>query len=170
MLLFAGYSAYKWYHIGLIFYGLLFLRHLLLVFFLLTRKQNLEKQSSIKEKVLAYFSSLVPLLYISSVDKIPLFDELRVFIPLFSIIGFTIATVAVLDLGTSFGVSPGTRDYVKTGLYKYLKHPMYIGYSIAELGMILIHPLNIIIYIISMSLYLIRAKREEKYLMQEVSV
>jgi protein-S-isoprenylcysteine O-methyltransferase Ste14 len=83
---------------------------------------------------------------------------------LISIIGFSISTLALIELGNSFGVSPANRGMISSGVYRFTNHPMYLGYAISEFGCVLLNPLNVIIYILSMSLYYLRAQSESKIL------
>ena len=81
-----------------------------------------------------------------------------------AILGFTISTLAIFDLGSSFGVSPANRGLVTNGLYRYARHPMYTGYVIAEFGFVLLNPINLIIWVISVGFYFARTKIEERVL------
>jgi protein-S-isoprenylcysteine O-methyltransferase Ste14 len=66
------------------------------------------------------------------------------------IIGFLLATLATIELGDSMGVSPAYRGKVcRTGIYRWVKHPMYLGYAIADFSWVLVSPLNSIIYVVS---------------------
>ena len=63
------------------------------------------------------------------------------------------------------GVAPAKRgDVCLTGIYKITRHPMYIGYFIAELGNVALNPFNAIIFVVSIAGYILRAKRESKIL------
>lgn len=49
---------------------------------------------------------------------------------------------------------------VSTGIYRWIKHPMYLGYVISEFGMTLVNPFNIVIFVISSALYCFRSRSE----------
>ena len=74
-------------------------------------------------------------------------------------------TWSTIDLGLQLGVSPAKRGgkCVK-GLYKYISHPMYIGYGIAQFGWLFINQWNIAIFAVSVVLFVLRAKEENKVL------
>lgn len=157
MLIFALIAAYRWHTTGIIFFALLILRDLAASWFLITRKINQNQARTRSIEILAYISSAVPFIYLSPTiwsHKAELISAIL------AIIGFSISTLALLDLGQSFGVSPANRGIVRTGLYRYLKHPMYLGYVISEFGFIFLNPLNIFVWAVSAFLYFIRTKFE----------
>ncbi len=113
-------------------------------------------------EVVAYISSAMPFVYFSALLPISRLNFIAV--NLLSVVGFALSTLALFDLGKSFGVSPANRGKINSGVYRLLRHPMYTGYAIAEFGFILLNPLNVIIYCLSMSLYFFRARKESQAL------
>ncbi len=161
MFIFALIAAYRWHTSGLIFFALLVVRDLTASWFLISRKPRKEKNDSRLSEVLAYVSSSCPFIYLNSMHSLP---QAGLVSSILAIIGFAISTLALFDLGGSFGVSPANRGVVRTGLYRYVRHPMYSGYAISELGFVFLNPVNLIIYCISIVFYLLRAKLESKIL------
>jgi protein-S-isoprenylcysteine O-methyltransferase Ste14 len=49
--------------------------------------------------------------------------------------GLTFWIVSFVNLGKYFGVLPQKQTRIKTGLYQYLRHPMYIGIWSCFLGL-----------------------------------
>jgi len=81
------------------------------------------------------------------------------------ILGSVLSITAMLHLGKRFGASPAKRGEIcRSGLYRWLKHPIYIGYGITELGGALLNPINILLFLISASLFIMRARIEEAVL------
>jgi protein-S-isoprenylcysteine O-methyltransferase Ste14 len=56
--------------------------------------------------------------------------------------GLMIVVLGKLSLGRSFGLTPANRGVVSTGLYKFLRHPIYLGYLITHLGFVIANPAN----------------------------
>lgn len=112
--------------------------------------------------VLAYVSSAMPLLYLGSTVSS---KNLFLASDLLAIIGFLIVVLATAELGVSIGVSPANRGSVHSGIYRHIKHPMYLGYVVSELGLVLLNPYNILFFLISISFYVVRAK-SENYILQ----
>ena len=162
MFLFALIAGYRWHDTGTIFFALLVLRDLAASWFLLTRNINKQNSVPITIEILAYVSSAIPFIYFGSSHSI---HNGELISTVLAIIGFSISTLALFDLGQSFGVSPANRGIVRTGLYRYIKHPMYLGYVISEFGFILLNPFNIIIWSTSAILYFFRTKFENKALL-----
>src|SRR5690606_18065088 len=119
MLGFAGYALWRWHLSGFIFFLLLVLRDIVAAWFLLTRNQSVVKSTSRFAEVLAYVSSGWAFLYLSADQRAAAASLIA---SCLSILGFTLSTLALFDLGKSFGVSPANRGLVRTGVYRYLKH------------------------------------------------
>jgi protein-S-isoprenylcysteine O-methyltransferase Ste14 len=161
MLIFALIAGYRWHTTGLIFFILLVVRDVAASWFLISRKLSKDKSHSKLNEGLAYVSSSLPFIYLNSHNS---FAHANLISSVLAIIGFTISTLALFDLGASFGVSPANRGIVRSGLYRYVRHPMYSGYVISEFGLIFMNPLNLFIWILSAGLYFFRTKLEDKAL------
>jgi protein-S-isoprenylcysteine O-methyltransferase Ste14 len=161
MFVFAMIAGYRWYTSGLIFFGLLIVRDLAASWFLISRKPTKNKIISRMSEGLAYLSSACPFVYLDPHNS---WSHASLISSILAIVGFTISTLALFDLGSSFGVSPANRAVVRDGLYRYLRHPMYLGYAISEFGFVFLNPINMLTYCMSMSLYFIRTKLENRVL------
>lgn len=161
MFAFALFAGYRWHTSGLIFFGVLVVRDLAASWFLITRTSDRNKKKFNLIEALAYFSSAFPLIYLKPLGSL---SQIMTVSSILAIVGFTISTIALFDLGSSFGISPANRGVVRAGLYKYFRHPMYTGYVISELGFIFLNPINLILWTTSAVLYFIRVKFEEKVL------
>jgi len=53
------------------------------------------------------------------------------------LVGISLELVAKLSLGRSFGLVPANRGVKTGGAYLIVRHPMYLGYAIAQLGVLL---------------------------------
>jgi protein-S-isoprenylcysteine O-methyltransferase Ste14 len=59
---------------------------------------------------------------------------------LLSGIGLTVVIGGKLSLGRSFGLMPANRGIVSTGLYRVVRHPIYLGYLITHVGFFAANP------------------------------
>ena len=56
---------------------------------------------------------------------------------LLSAAGLSVVIGGKLSLGRSFGLMPANRGIVSTGLYRLVRHPIYMGYLITHVGFLL---------------------------------
>ena len=153
-------ALYRWQQTHLIFFLLLVLRDFVAGYFFLKR-ESAQVTSGKLASFAAYLSTAMPLLYFGPDHAT---KEILLASDILAIIGFLFVALATIELGTSIGISPAKRSLVKSGIYKWASHPMYVGYVLSELGMSLINFNNIFILIISMSFYSLRGKSEEEML------
>lgn len=83
--------------------------------------------------------------------------------------GAGIALAAKLFLGRSFGVVPANRGIKAAGVYRFVRHPMYAGYIISQLGFLLVFfsPHNVAVYAIAWTAFWLRTVEEEKFLRRD---
>ncbi|WP_260923794.1 methyltransferase family protein [Novosphingobium sp. 9] len=81
--------------------------------------------------------------------------------------GAMISIGAKLSLGRSFGIVPANRGVRTIGLYRAVRHPMYLGYMVTHAGMLLLFPSlwNIALIATCWLLLVLRIREEEKVLM-----
>ncbi len=84
----------------------------------------------------------------------------------FSAAGALLVTWGVVSLGRSFGVFVAVRKVVLAGPYRYVRHPIYSGYVLMWLGIILAHLSIAIVALVAVhtSLMIYRARLEERRL------
>jgi protein-S-isoprenylcysteine O-methyltransferase Ste14 len=80
--------------------------------------------------------------------------------------GMIMVAAALLSLRRSFAVVPGNRGIREGGLYRIVRHPMYISELIALLGAVLASPTvtNWIVWLCECGLQFARARAEEDFL------
>lgn len=113
-------------------------------------------------RIISYVSIFTPFLYNNESElNFQSMIPASILIALF-IIGECLSIVGIITLGKSFGVSPAKRTLIDYGIYRLIKHPIYLGYGVTELSILLIYPskFNLACFLISMGLYVIRATRE----------
>ena len=78
---------------------------------------------------------------------------------------------AKLALWRSFGLSAANRGVRKGGPYKYVRHPMYLGYFITQVAFFLANLTisNAIKYFVAWAFQILRIREEEKFLLKDES-
>ena len=86
-----------------------------------------------------------------------------------SAIGLIIVVLGKLSLGRSLGMAPANRGVVSTGLYRIVRHPIYLGYLITHVGFVAANPAgwNLAVLAFADVALLLRANCEEKTLAQD---
>ncbi len=83
-----------------------------------------------------------------------------------SVIGLAVVITGKMTLGRSFGLIPANRGIVSTGLYRLVRHPIYLGYLLTHFAFLAANPSlwNIGILLAADAALLARAVCEEKTL------
>lgn len=83
-----------------------------------------------------------------------------------SAMGNIIVVLGKLSLGRSFGFVPANRGVVSTGVYRFVRHPIYMGYLITHLGFVLANPSvwNLVVLASADLALMLRARCEEQTL------
>jgi protein-S-isoprenylcysteine O-methyltransferase Ste14 len=86
-----------------------------------------------------------------------------------STVGLLVIIAGKVSLGRSFGLIPANRGIVSTGLYRVVRHPIYLGYLITHLAFLASNPIawNISLLVTTDLALLLRAICEEKTLAQD---
>jgi protein-S-isoprenylcysteine O-methyltransferase Ste14 len=84
-----------------------------------------------------------------------------------AIIGSILSTVSLWSLKRSFGLMVEVRQLVTTGLYRYIRHPLYMAEIVQGFGtaILTVHPLGLGIFVITTIMQIVRAKVEERKLL-----
>jgi protein-S-isoprenylcysteine O-methyltransferase Ste14 len=90
---------------------------------------------------------------------------------IFLLIGFATHFSAKLILRRSFGVVAANRGVKITGIYRFVRHPMYLGYIISLSAILLagFNINNIFVFFIACIFFILRIRAEEKILAQDES-
>ena len=86
-----------------------------------------------------------------------------------AVFGVGLAARAFRDLGHSFRVSPEPKPgatLVRTGIYGFLRHPMYTSVVLVALGLLWLRPSSrvFLMAVLVVGFYLLKARYEEKRL------
>lgn len=57
-----------------------------------------------------------------------------------AVFGLSIVIAGKLSLGYSFGLLPANRGVMDGGMYRYVRHPIYLGYFLTHLPFLATHP------------------------------
>ena len=85
--------------------------------------------------------------------------------------GLIFSLYAKVVLWRSFGLVPANRGVKSSGPYRLVRHPMYLGYMITQVGFLLLNPVwtNLALYGSAFALQIMRLKAEESLLAQDPS-
>jgi protein-S-isoprenylcysteine O-methyltransferase Ste14 len=80
--------------------------------------------------------------------------------------GMSLQVAAKLILGRKFGIIPANRGIQVVGPYRFIRHPMYAGYTLTHIGFLLAMPstMNAALYGLAFSFQVSRIFREERVL------
>lgn len=85
--------------------------------------------------------------------------------------GFGVHLLAKLSLRRSFGIVAANRGVKQSGLYRIVRHPMYLGYCITQLGVLLAGPnlINVTVITLAWAFQIMRIASEERILKEDPS-
>jgi protein-S-isoprenylcysteine O-methyltransferase Ste14 len=122
---------------------------------------------SLRARLLTIFSMLGPPLVRPAVDVAPFASD--AFTVLVSAAGLMIVIIGKLSLGRSFGLTPANRGVVSSGVYRFVRHPIYLGYLITHVGFIIANPINWNLAMLTAAdiALILRARAEEQTLAKD---
>lgn len=117
--------------------------------------------------ILAFLGTAAPLLVRPAGGGFQLLPDVAV--GALMAIGLGVNITSKLALWRSFGLAPANRGIRTGGPYKYIRHPMYLGYFLTQLGFLLANLTlaNLLKYLVTWTVQLLRINEEEKFLLQD---
>lgn len=85
--------------------------------------------------------------------------------------GLILQIMAKLALGRAFGIVAANRGVKMLGPYRLVRHPMYAGYTLSQIGFLLAKPslMNGLVYATALAMQIVRIFREERVLKNDVN-
>jgi len=142
-----------------------FLHNIIFLTVILIRKEYINIDKDWRHWVVVILSFFSNLFFIKRKEyiHIPLVIKTVGYINALSII---VGILALISLGRSFGIVPAVREIKTDGLYKIIRHPMYLSDILFKTPIVLkyFNLYNVLIYTISVFMYVLRARYEEQLL------
>jgi protein-S-isoprenylcysteine O-methyltransferase Ste14 len=144
---------------------MLVVSEMLVVLMTVMRRPAAAVDRSLRARVLTAFSMMGPPL----VRPATAFIAPELLTMALSAAGLAVVIGGKLSLGRSFGLMPANRGIVSTGLYRIVRHPIYMGYLVTHAAFIAANPSpwNIALLVASDTALLARAVCEEGTLAQD---
>lgn len=163
-----SWFAWRVFHSENPFAPLALLSETAVLLFVLIRRPTQAISLRLGDWLLAVTATLAPLLIMPVQDSLPALAPLGLALVL---LGNVIQAWAKLVLRRSFGIAPANRGIKISGPYKLVRHPMYAGYLMVHIGLLLLLPalINVLIYAIGWWAQILRLKAEERLLSEDPS-
>lgn len=136
--------------------------------FIVLRRPTVQISRRPMDWTVAVAASVTPLLVRPDLDPVvPSFAANAAF--LIMLAGFSLQVGAKIVLGTRFGIVAANRGVCTLGPYRFVRHPMYAGYTVTHIGFLIAMPnaVNAALYALALILQIVRIHREEHILMQD---
>jgi protein-S-isoprenylcysteine O-methyltransferase Ste14 len=140
----------------------------LVVLLILIRRTTQDVSRRPVDWLLASAATTAPLLVYPGAAR-ALIPPIVAAVPL--VMGIVVQLHAKIVLGRSMGCVPANRGLKFAGPYRFVRHPMYLGYLLSHLAFLLLNPTvwNLGVYLLCYSLQVPRLLVEEKLLRQDAS-
>jgi protein-S-isoprenylcysteine O-methyltransferase Ste14 len=148
---------------------LLLISECLPVFLMLIRKTSGEVSIRAWDWVFGLAGTAFPLLVTPTQVYSPLVPGMVFYLVV--VLGQCIQISAKVALGTSFGLVAANRGVKKYGPYRFVRHPMYAGYTLSQIGVLLALPSfhNAALYFLAFACQVVRIQCEERVLRQDAA-
>lgn len=132
----------------------------------LIRRPSRALSTDPRDWLLALTATCAPLLVVPGQPLAPALVPIGAFCVFF---GNGLQIWAKLVLRRSFGIAPANRGIKLAGPYRFVRHPMYAGYAVVHLGILLLlfEPINLLIYASGWIAQIFRLLAEERLLAED---
>ena len=146
------------------FLAIVVLETMLVTMFLVRREATASNVSALALAATAVgtFSTL----FMAPIDRSGVPSALTIAIQL---VGLTMAIVSLGSLRRSFGLAPANRGVKTSGMYRFVRHPLYASYLVALSGYLLTYPAprNVALLAASVVGQIVRMSLEERLLLRD---
>jgi len=117
--------------------------------------------------ILAFIGTAAPLLVRPDSGGLQLLPDMAVGALMTA--GVAVNVAAKFALWRSFGLAPANRGVRCGGPYRFVRHPMYLGYFLTQVAFLLANLSigNLIKYLVTWGVQILRIREEEKFLLQD---
>ncbi len=138
----------------------------MLVGFVICRKSANSLSLRWGDWILAFGATALPLLARPQVSAPHLLNDLAVYL-MFG--GLFIQVLSKFALGRRFGIVAANRGLCMYGPYRYVRHPIYMGYLFTHIGLCILNPSpwNLVLFLCVYALQIPRILAEERMLDQD---
>ena len=165
LLLFGGQAAAGWLApirtLPRLGSGLLLVSECVALALFLSRRRATARATSPVDWLVAWSAVGLPLLLRPSLQ--PVRPVVAVLALVARLAGFVVQLHAKCALGRNLGIVPALRTVCVRGPYRYVRHPMYAGYALSQVGFLALHPTgaNGVILAVAWLVQWLRLRREE---------
>ena len=137
----------------------------LIIVFVIFRQPPKRVSGLTLDWVVAFIAMISPMFIMPTANED---DVLGLLIQIF---GACLTIAGIIFLNRSFGIVPADRGIKTTGIYKIIRHPLYAGYILTDIGIIFNHftIINLAWIILASVFLVIRILREEIFLIKNES-
>ena len=140
--------------------------YVLMVGLLLVRRESRSSAPSRRATVAAYGGTFTPFLLLLNGESAVASGALTAVSIVVITVGLGFSVYSLGWLGRSFGVVPQARELVRSGPYRFVRHPLYVGEFISFAGAVLavLTPFSAGLFVFFVAIQAYRATQEEKVL------
>jgi protein-S-isoprenylcysteine O-methyltransferase Ste14 len=159
-----AYAAFRsWSDSGHVQMLILAIQEAIIVGLVVVRRRSLHTSRQLSDWVIALVGTAAPMLQRPGDLLHPAIEPLGIGLQL---LGAGLSVFATVSLGRSFGIVAANRGVRTTGLYRFVRHPLYGSYLVSYVGFLLgsASLINLVLIVFAAVCQYLRARAEERVL------